>query len=217
MMPADDEAQSQVVPESGAGEPVRPLTRQEMHVLDYLGQGYTNEDIGRALNISVSTVSSHVQHILKKLQVRNRVEAVLYMRYLAAQSSIGSDGQAVGGGYESKQREGAFRSKGLSARDPLLFLSQLNHINWRIAAHGPLRIDYFGIAGDVSLAFYDATMKQLKVHIALYGKQPGEINVEVDDLLWKYILEVAEVETNGVFAAAGRYENVSSAGTEGKK
>jgi DNA-binding CsgD family transcriptional regulator len=190
MMSINDDTRSQETQDMRLPNLPRPLTRQELHVLDLLGQGYTNEDIAGALDIAVSTVSSHVQHILKKLQVRNRVEAVLYIRHYGAQMN---PLRAAASASAVRQPKKSARRNSFNARDPLLFLSQLNHVNWRIAQQGAFDIDYFGVSGAVSLAFYDPSTQQLKVHLSICGPSADELNVEVDELLWKYILEVAEL------------------------
>jgi DNA-binding NarL/FixJ family response regulator len=55
-----------------------PLTEREMEVLRILAQGASNPEIGRALNITVNTVKSHISHILAKLQLENRTQAAAY-------------------------------------------------------------------------------------------------------------------------------------------
>jgi two-component system, NarL family, nitrate/nitrite response regulator NarL len=52
------------------------LTRREGEVLRLLAQGLRQPDIARQLVISSSTVSSHIEHILGKLGVHSRAEAV---------------------------------------------------------------------------------------------------------------------------------------------
>lgn len=52
-----------------------PLTERELDVLDLLTSGKTNPEICAALDISMGTTKAHVQHILARLGVRNRVEA----------------------------------------------------------------------------------------------------------------------------------------------
>lgn len=52
------------------------LTSRELEVLDHLAQGISNKDISDTLFISVETVKSHIKNIYKKLEVKNRVEAV---------------------------------------------------------------------------------------------------------------------------------------------
>jgi len=59
------------------------LTTRETEVLTLLHQGTTVEDIATTLNISVFTVRNHTQHILIKLNVHSRFEAVALGRKLA--------------------------------------------------------------------------------------------------------------------------------------
>ena len=61
-------------------EPDVPLSARERQVVELMARGATNEQIGDQLMITVSTVKSHVAHVLRKLQSSNRVEAVV--RYL---------------------------------------------------------------------------------------------------------------------------------------
>ncbi|MHB8692043.1 MAG: LuxR C-terminal-related transcriptional regulator [Solirubrobacteraceae bacterium] len=56
------------------------LTRRELEVMELITSGATNVRIGEQLVISEGTVKSHVKHILRKLHVNNRSEAVA--RYL---------------------------------------------------------------------------------------------------------------------------------------
>ncbi len=60
----------------GGGDPTADLTRREHEVLDLLGSGATNAEIGAQLFISAKTVEHHVSRILAKLGVRTRAEAV---------------------------------------------------------------------------------------------------------------------------------------------
>lgn len=57
-------------------EPIR-LTEREMDVLNLLAQGYSNKAIMLSLHIGEDTVKSHVRHILSKLGVETRTQAVL--------------------------------------------------------------------------------------------------------------------------------------------
>jgi DNA-binding CsgD family transcriptional regulator len=56
------------------------LTAREREVLDLMASGATNTAVAQELVISEGTVKSHVKHILRKLRVANRAEAV--SRYL---------------------------------------------------------------------------------------------------------------------------------------
>jgi len=60
------------------------LTQREREVLAELRRGRTNREIASRLVISVPTVNKHVQHVLKKLNVRNRGQAVASLRAEAA-------------------------------------------------------------------------------------------------------------------------------------
>jgi two-component system, NarL family, nitrate/nitrite response regulator NarL len=52
------------------------LTRREEEVLHLLASGLTQKEIARQLVISSSTVASHIEHILEKLGVHSRAQAV---------------------------------------------------------------------------------------------------------------------------------------------
>lgn len=51
------------------------LSPRERDVLGYLAVGKSNKEIAAALSIAESTVKAHVDHILRKLEVRGRTEA----------------------------------------------------------------------------------------------------------------------------------------------
>jgi DNA-binding NarL/FixJ family response regulator len=52
------------------------LTRREREILELMGHGLTHAEIARRLFISPKTVATHVEHILRKLGVRSRAQAV---------------------------------------------------------------------------------------------------------------------------------------------
>jgi len=61
------------------------LTRRELEVVAMLAEGETNARIAQRLVVSEDTVKSHVKHILRKLGVHNRSQAV--SRYFQAQAA----------------------------------------------------------------------------------------------------------------------------------
>ena len=60
--------------------PLGRLTRRELDVLRLIADRKTNDEIAKILVISPYTVKKHVSNILSKLQLRNRIELMLYYR-----------------------------------------------------------------------------------------------------------------------------------------
>jgi two-component system nitrate/nitrite response regulator NarL len=54
------------------------LTEQELRILERIAAGKSNKLIGRELDIAEGTVKVHVKHILRKLNLRSRVEAAVW-------------------------------------------------------------------------------------------------------------------------------------------
>ncbi|WP_299767904.1 two-component system response regulator NarL [uncultured Pseudoteredinibacter sp.] len=55
------------------------LTSREHEILKLIAKGLSNKLIGRELDITDGTVKVHVKHILKKLELKSRVEAAVWM------------------------------------------------------------------------------------------------------------------------------------------
>jgi len=66
------------------------LTEREMDVLKAVAKGLSNDEIGKELFISDATVKTHVSSILSKLQLRDRVQAVV-LAYETGMVTPGSD------------------------------------------------------------------------------------------------------------------------------
>jgi DNA-binding NarL/FixJ family response regulator len=56
----------------------QPLSGREIQVLRLVAEGLTNADIAERLVISPTTVKSHVQNILQKLEVSDRTQAAVH-------------------------------------------------------------------------------------------------------------------------------------------
>jgi DNA-binding NarL/FixJ family response regulator len=71
-------AREQPVAVSAPPPAVAELTPREQEVFDLLARGLSNPEICGQLVISEATTKTHVAHILQKLDLRDRVQAVIY-------------------------------------------------------------------------------------------------------------------------------------------
>ena len=68
------------LPREGIPADARTLTPRELEIVSLIADGLSNKEIARSLHIEVATVKNHVHHILEKLGVTRRTEAVTAAR-----------------------------------------------------------------------------------------------------------------------------------------
>ena len=54
------------------------LTAAEARVLRLVSESKTNREIASSLGVSPATIKRHLENILRKLRLRNRIEAAIY-------------------------------------------------------------------------------------------------------------------------------------------
>ena len=59
------------------GEAIR-MTKREREVIELIGDGMSNKDIGEKMNVSTFTVKSHIHNIMEKLLLHTRLEVANY-------------------------------------------------------------------------------------------------------------------------------------------
>lgn len=66
-------------PRPGEAAPgIAELSERERQVLGHLARGRSNADIARAMFLSEATVKTHINRLFAKLEVRDRVQAVIF-------------------------------------------------------------------------------------------------------------------------------------------
>lgn len=75
----------------GASDPTwATLSPQEKRVLDLIGRGYTNRQIGEELFLSEKTVKHYVTSLLRKLSMQRRTQAASFITHLQDQGLGGA-------------------------------------------------------------------------------------------------------------------------------
>ncbi|MEW5830357.1 MAG: response regulator transcription factor [Chloroflexota bacterium] len=70
------------VPAAGQSAADEPLTARQEEILALLGEGRSDQEIGKILHLSEGTVRSHVHNITQRLGLENRAQAVAYVNRL---------------------------------------------------------------------------------------------------------------------------------------
>jgi DNA-binding NarL/FixJ family response regulator len=68
---------SRPAPSPGAPQQLDELSERELEVLKLIARGQSNDEIAMELFVTRATVKTHVTHILTKLRLRDRVQAVV--------------------------------------------------------------------------------------------------------------------------------------------
>lgn len=75
-LPGEEAASAPPPPPAPEEGKVRPLSEREKEILQLIAKGVSNSEAARLLNLSKATIRTHLEHIYRKLEVTNRVEAV---------------------------------------------------------------------------------------------------------------------------------------------
>lgn len=73
-------------------DPLAALTDQERQILDLIGEGLTNRQIGERLHLAEKTVKNYTSNLFAKLDLHRRSQAAAFVTQLKAdQAKAGPD------------------------------------------------------------------------------------------------------------------------------
>lgn len=90
-----DRVAQQPTPELGDHAKLSQLTPRERQVLELVARGLSNREIAAALTVEDSTIRTHIKRILMKLDLRDRVHAVMFAYETGLNRPAGSADQAT--------------------------------------------------------------------------------------------------------------------------
>ncbi|MDV6252147.1 LuxR C-terminal-related transcriptional regulator [Vibrio sp. EA2] len=64
------------------------LTRRERQIITFLSMGASNQEIAEQLFVSENTVKTHLHNIFKKIEVKNRVQALIWAKENISEYSV---------------------------------------------------------------------------------------------------------------------------------
>jgi DNA-binding NarL/FixJ family response regulator len=72
-------------------DPLSTLSEQERQILELIGEGLTNRQIGERLFLAEKTVKNYVSNLFTKLDMRRRTQAAAFVAQLKASGDRSRD------------------------------------------------------------------------------------------------------------------------------
>ena len=66
---------------SSREDPLEYLSKMELQVLTYIGEGYASREIAKNLNLAVGTVRNYISSVMRKTGLNNRLQMARYALY----------------------------------------------------------------------------------------------------------------------------------------